>query len=151
MNDSQVSQDLTFNGDVAIATGNIVSAIIGANAMVLDSVDSIGNLVTDVRSRLLGEVTAPEPVILTPAVPINKSIKSDHIVCLEDGKKFKMLKRHLRTDHDMTPDQYRAKWGLPADYPMTAPDYAEKRRVLALQIGLGRKPGQKRGRRKKAG
>ena len=73
----------------------------------------------------------------------------DHIVCLEDGKKMKMLKRHLMTEHGMTPDEYRARWGLPSDYPMVAPDYAEKRRDLAKKIGLGRKPGQRRGRRKK--
>ncbi len=84
-----------------------------------------------------------------PAVSIRSSIKKDHIVCLEDGKKMKMLKRHLMTDHGMTPDEYRARWGLSADYPMVAPDYAETRRVLAKKIGLGRKPGQKRGRKKK--
>ena len=83
-----------------------------------------------------------------PAVSVRASVKNDHIVCLEDGKKFKMLKRHLMTDHGMTPDEYRARWDLPASYPMVAFDYAEKRRELAKQIGLGRKPGQKRGRRK---
>jgi predicted transcriptional regulator len=74
---------------------------------------------------------------------IRSSVKSDHIVCLEDGKKLKMLKRHLMTHYQMTPADYRAKWGLPAGYPMVAPDYAEKRSALAKSIGLGRKPGQK--------
>ena len=85
--------------------------------------------------------TAPAAAVedLTPAVPIRSSIKPDHIVCLEDGKKLKMLKRHLMTSYQMTPDQYRAKWKLPADYPMVAPKYAEQRRSLALKIGLGRK------------
>lgn len=74
-----------------------------------------------------------------PAVSLRASIKPDYIVCLEDGKKLKMLKRYLRTNFDMSPEQYRARWGLPLDYPMVAPNYAEKRRVLAKQIGLGRR------------
>ncbi|PIW54323.1 MAG: transcriptional regulator, partial [Sphingomonadales bacterium CG12_big_fil_rev_8_21_14_0_65_65_10] len=78
------------------------------------------------------------------------SVKKDHIVCLECGKKMKMLKRHLSTDHDLTPEEYKARYNLSADYPLVAPDYAEKRRDLAKKIGLGRKPGQKRGRKKKA-
>ena len=82
-------------------------------------------------------------------MPIRSSVKKDYIVCLEDGKKMKMLKRHLKTAYDMTPEEYRARWNLPADYPMVAPAYAEKRRELAVKIGLGRKPGQKRGRKKK--
>lgn len=83
-----------------------------------------------------------------PAVSIRASVKPDYIVCLEDGKKMKMLKRHLMTSYGMTPEEYRERWGLPADYPMVAPNYAEKRRELAKKIGLGRKPGQRRGRRK---
>jgi predicted transcriptional regulator len=75
-----------------------------------------------------------------PAVPIKKSVFSDHIVCLEDGKKLKMLKRHLATSYNLTPEQYREKWGLPASYPMVAPDYAQRRSALAKSIGLGRKP-----------
>jgi predicted transcriptional regulator len=81
---------------------------------------------------------------------VRASVKRDHLVCLEDGKKMKMLKRHLMTEHGMTPDEYRQRWGLGADYPMVAPEYAETRRDLAVKIGLGRKPGQKRGRQKKA-
>ncbi len=80
---------------------------------------------------------------------VRSSVKRDHIVCLEDGKKMTMLKRHLMTDHSLTPDEYRKRWGLAADYPMVAPDYADKRRELAKKIGLGRKPGQRRGRQKK--
>jgi predicted transcriptional regulator len=76
----------------------------------------------------------------TPAVPIKKSITPDYIICLEDGKKLKMLKRHLRSQYDMTPDQYRERWGLGADYPMVAPNYADQRRELAKKIGLGRGP-----------
>ena len=79
----------------------------------------------------------------TPAVPVKKSITPDHIVCLEDGKKLKMLKRHLNTAYGMTPEQYRERWGLPADYPMVAPNYAKRRSSLAKKIGLGRKAGAK--------
>ena len=77
---------------------------------------------------------------LTPAVNPKRSVFPDHIVCLEDGKKFKSLKRHLATDHGLTPDEYRAKWGLPADYPMVAPSYSATRSALAKSSGLGRKP-----------
>jgi predicted transcriptional regulator len=79
-----------------------------------------------------------------PVVPIKKSVTPDYIICLEDGKKLKMLKRHLRTAYGMTPDEYRAKWGLPPDYPMVAPNYAQQRSVFAKKIGLGRKPTGKR-------
>ena len=79
-------------------------------------------------------------VELTPAVPIRRSVTDDHIVCLEDGKKLKMLKRHLMTDHGLTPEAYRASWGLKPDYPMVAPTYSAQRQALAKQIGLGRKP-----------
>ncbi len=78
-----------------------------------------------------------------PAVPIKKSVQPDYVICLEDGKKLKMLKRHLRTAFDMSPDQYRQKWGLPSDYPMVAPKYAATRSELAKKIGLGRKAGSK--------
>ncbi len=78
-----------------------------------------------------------------PAVPIKRSIRPDYVICLEDGKKLKMLKRHLRTSYNMTPDEYRRKWGLSSDYPMVAPKYAARRSELAKKIGLGRKPGQK--------
>ena len=80
------------------------------------------------------------PGSLKPVVPIKKSVTPDYIICLEDGKKLKMLKRHLRTAYSMTPDEYRAKWGLPLDYPMVAPNYAAQRSVFAKKIGLGRKP-----------
>jgi predicted transcriptional regulator len=87
----------------------------------------------------LGQEPAPvaEPERLQPAVPIKKSVFADHIICLEDGKKLKMLKRHLKSAYDMTPEQYRQRWGLPADYPMVAPDYANQRSRLARKIGLG--------------
>src|SRR5690606_41674500 len=130
-------------------TSDIVAAHVSNNSV---SVEDVSALIQNVYGALAGLGSAPaveeKP---EPAVSVRSSVKSDHIVCLEDGKKMKMLKRHLMTDHGMTPAEYRARWGLPADYPMVAPDYAEKRRTLAKQIGLGRKPGQKRGRQKKAG
>ena len=92
----------------------------------------------------------PEPEPLKPAVPIKRSVMPDYIVCLEDGKQLKMLKRHLRTTYDMTPDDYRAKWGLPADYPMVAPNYAQQRSDFAKKIGLGRQSTPRAGRRKTA-
>ncbi len=93
------------------------------------------------------EEAAPKP---KPAVPIKQSVKPDYIVCLEDGKKLKMLKRHLKTAYNMTPDDYRKRWGLPSDYPMVAPNYAKQRRALAKKIGLGRKTGTKVKARRKA-
>ena len=81
----------------------------------------------------------PEPEPLKPAVPVKKSVMPDYIICLEDGKKLKMLKRHLKTAYNMTPDEYRQRWGLPANYPMVAPNYAKQRSRLAKKIGLGRR------------
>ncbi|MEL7216619.1 MAG: MucR family transcriptional regulator [Pseudomonadota bacterium] len=92
--------------------------------------------------RKLADLSGPEEEVqeeLVPAVPIKKSVTKDHIICLEDGRKLKMLKRHLSTAYDMTPDEYRQRWGLPSDYPMVAPNYAAKRQELAKKIGLGRK------------
>jgi len=130
-------------------TSDIVAAHVSNNDV---TVDDVPELITNVFGALqgLGEEAEPEEVPPEPAVSIRASIKPDYIVCLEDGKKLKMLKRYLRTNYDMTPEEYRARWSLPADYPMVAPNYAEKRRDLAKKIGLGRKPGTGRGRRKKA-
>ena len=107
--------------------------------------EEIPNLIRSVAATfkdLEGKESTPtkdaEPATLAPAVPIKKSITPDYLVCLEDGKKLKMLKRHLATAYGMTPDQYRAKWGLPANYPMTAPNYSSHRSTLAKTIGLGR-------------
>lgn len=128
-------------------TSDIVAAHVSNNSV---AVDDIPALIKNVYGALAGlGVEAVVEAMPEPAVSIRASVKSDHLVCLEDGKKMKMLKRHLMTDHGLTPDEYRARWSLPGDYPMVAPEYAEKRRVLAKQIGLGRKPGQRRGRRKK--
>ena len=130
-------------------TSDIVAAHVTNNSV---GVDELPALISNVYGALsgLGQATASDEPKPEPAVSIRSSIKPDYIVCLEDGKKLKMLKRHLMTHYNMTPEQYRQRWGLPADYPMVAPNYAEKRRELAKKIGLGRKPGVKRGRKPKA-
>jgi|SRR5690606_15472315 len=137
-----------MNETLITLTSDIVAAHVSNNGV---TVDEVPDLIEKVYYALagLGNNASPEAPP-EPAVSIRASIKPDYIVCLEDGKKMKMLKRHLKTAYDMTPDEYRARWGLPADYPMVAPNYAEKRRMLAKKIGLGRKPGQKRGRPKKS-
>lgn len=121
-------------------SADIVSAYVSHNAL---SASDIPKLIATVHATLSGLGGAPEPeavVELRPAVPIKKSITPEYLICLEDGKKFKSLKRHLRTEYDMSPEEYRAKWGLPVDYPMVAPTYSEARSRLAKTIGLGRKP-----------
>jgi predicted transcriptional regulator len=129
-------------------TSDIVAAHVTNNTV---AVGDVPTLIQNVYGALQG-LGASEPVEERPepAVSIRASVKPDYLVCLEDGKKMKMLKRYLMTQYGMTPDQYRQRWNLPADYPMVAPEYAEKRRALAKDIGLGRKPGQKRGRKPKA-
>jgi len=123
---------------LATLTADIVSAHVSNNSV---SANELPSLISSVYSSLAGLGGAPMQVEekLVPAVSVRSSIKPDYIVCLEDGKKLKMLKRHLMTHYGMTPDDYRTKWGLPADYPMVAPNYAEQRRSLAKQIGLGTK------------
>jgi len=131
-------------------TSDIVAAHVSNNSV---SVEEVPTLIQSIYGALasLGNEGGVSTEMLEPAVSVRSSVKRDHIVCLEDGKKMKMLKRHLMTDHGLSPAEYRARWGLPSDYPMVAPAYAEKRRDLAKKIGLGRKPGQKRGRPKKNG
>ncbi len=130
-------------------TSDIVAAHVSNNNVAVEDVPQLITSVFGALSGLGGETSTPEAPP-EPAVSIRTSIKKDHIVCLDCGKKMKMLKRHLSTEHGMTPDEYRARWNLGPDYPLVAPDYANTRRDLAKKIGLGRKPGQKRGRRKKS-
>ena len=119
-------------------TAQIVSAHVSNNSVPPDSLPS---LIQEVYKTLSGVGKEPaEPDRPQPAVPIKRSVFPDHIVCLEDGKKLKMLKRHLKTAYNMTPEQYRERWGLPPDYPMVAPNYARHRSSLAKKIGLGTKP-----------
>ena len=119
-------------------TADIVAAHVSNNSV---AVSDLPALIANVHNALagLGSPVAEPAVKQEPAVSVRASIKPDYIVCLEDGKKLKMLKRHLMTHYQMTPEQYRAKWNLPADYPMVAPNYAEQRRTLAKKIGLGPK------------
>lgn len=125
-----------INETLITLASDIVAAHVSNNSV---SVEDLPTLITNVYGALAGlGTTAPvEEEKPEPAVSVRSSVKPDYIVCLEDGKKLKMLKRHLMTHYQMTPDQYRAKWGLPADYPMVAPNYAEQRRSLAKAIGLG--------------
>ena len=126
--------------DVLGLTAQIVSAHVSNNAV---SPDALPSLIKEVYKMLAGVGKKPaQPERPQPAVPVKKSVFRDHIVCLEDGKKLKMLKRHLRTAFNMTPEQYRERWGLGSDYPMVAPDYAKTRSALAKKIGLGRKAGR---------
>jgi predicted transcriptional regulator len=143
----EVQNDL--NETLITLASDIVAAHVSNNSV---SVEDLPSLITNVYGALAGlgqAAPAPEPAP-EPAVSIRASIKPDYIVCLEDGKKLKMLKRHLMTHYNLTPDQYRQRWNLPADYPMVAPNYAEKRRELAKKIGLGRKPGPRKGRKPRA-
>jgi len=117
-------------------TADIVAAHVSNNSV---AVNDLPQLIANVHGALVGLSGPVEPPKQEPAVNPRHSVKPDFIVCLEDGKKLKMLKRHLMTHYQMTPDQYRQKWGLNADYPMVAPNYAEQRRTLAKSIGLGTK------------
>jgi predicted transcriptional regulator len=137
------------NDTLITLTSDIVSAHVSNNSV---SAADLPSLITNIYGALAGLGQAA-PVVEEkpePAVSVRASVKPDYIVCLEDGKKLKMLKRHLMTHYSLTPEQYRQRWNLPADYPMVAPNYAAKRRELAKKIGLGRKPGQKPGRAKAA-
>ncbi|WP_312599521.1 MucR family transcriptional regulator [Brevundimonas sp.] len=124
-------------------TADIVSAYVGNNTV---SAETLPSLIASIHAALSGVSNGSveaEPEPKEPAVPIRKSIAPDFLICLEDGRKFKSLKRHLRTKYDMSPEEYRAKWGLPKDYPMVAPNYAKARSELAKSMGLGqggRKP-----------
>jgi predicted transcriptional regulator len=131
-------------------TADVVSAYVSNNAV---PVTALPELIASVAASLSGLVRGEAPAQAEPqmpAVPVRNSVKPDYIISLEDGRKFKSLKRHLRTSYGMTPDEYRAKWNLPSDYPMVAPNYSQTRSALAKSLGLGRKPSQKpNGRRRK--
>ena len=124
-------------------TVDIVSAYLGNNNVQATDVSALISSIHAALTQISTGVTEVEPEIKDPAVPVRKSITPDFLICLEDGRKFKSLKRHLRTKYNMSPEEYRAKWGLAKDYPMVAPNYAKARSELAKQMGLGqggRKP-----------
>ena len=120
-------------------TADIVSAYVSNNAVVSADLPTLINETYDALSKAAAKASQPLTEELNPAVPIKKSVMPDYIVCLEDGKKFKSLKRHLRTHYDLTPEEYRDKWSLPHDYPMVAPNYAAARSALAKKMGLGQR------------
>ncbi len=133
-------ENATDRPNLLALTAEIVASFVGNNTVATGDLPGlIKSVFASLNSTGQAEEKAPE-VLLTPAVPIKRSVGTDFIVCLEDGRKLKMLKRHLATRYHMTPDQYRSRWGLPANYPMVAPAYAEQRSALARKIGLGRKP-----------
>ena len=144
-----MSEETLDRSELLALTSEIVSAHVANNAV---AQDGLPELISNVFGTLEGliEPVAPEPEPLVPAVSIRKSVQDEYLVCLEDGKKLKMLKRHLSTSFDMTPEDYRTKWGLPSDYPMVAPAYSRKRQDLAKKIGLGRKPAAKPAPKRKA-
>ena len=125
-------------------TAEIVAAYVGNNTVSSNDIPALINQVHGALLRVASGEAQPSSEPLKPAVPVKKSISPDHIVCLEDGKKFKSLKRHLRSQYNMTPEQYREKWGLPHDYPMVAPNYAAARSHLAKQMGLGQQRRRRR-------
>jgi predicted transcriptional regulator len=129
--------DMDEKSEIIEMTADIVAAYVGHNSV---SAGELPSLIQSVHRALAGVSTGAETVEAAPkepAVPIKRSITPDHLVCLEDGRKFKSLKRHLRTKYNMSPEDYRAKWGLAKDYPMVAPNYAKARSELAKQMGLG--------------
>jgi predicted transcriptional regulator len=133
--------------DVLRMAVEIVSAYVSNNSVASTQVPDVINTVFGSLSALNGQTTNGGGEPPKPAVSVRRSVTPEYIVCLEDGKQLKMLKRHLRAAYGLTPDEYRLKWRLPADYPMVAPNYAKQRSAVAKQIGLGRKKGQKAPRR----
>ena len=127
---------------------DIVSAYLSKNSLPLSELPALINDVHAALVTVAGGTAEPAAEARNPAVSIRRSITPDYIICLDDGKKFKSLKRHLRTQYDLTPEQYRERWGLPPDYPMVAPNYAKARSELAKEIGLGQ---QRRKRRSERG
>lgn len=140
-------QTSTQNADVSELlqlTSDIVSSHVSNNPVAQSDLTSLIKSVYGTLQELTTEEPEEPVEELKPAVPIKRSVTDDYIICLEDGKKLKMLKRHLNSAYGMSPEEYRARWGLPSDYPMVAPSYAQKRQELAKKIGLGRNRGKKR-------
>ena len=131
------TQQTVENEELMRMTTDIVASFLTHNSVPAENVSELIKSVHSTMKEIAGGDTKPE-VKAKPAVPVSKSVADDYIVCLEDGKKLKMLKRYLRSQYDMSPEEYRRKWGLPADYPMVAPSYSRRRSDFAKQIGLGR-------------
>lgn len=137
------------SSDLLRMTTEVVAAYLGNNSVPASQISEVISTVHGALMNLSAGTGEPEPEPLRPAVPIKKSVTPEFIICLEDGKQLKMLKRHLRTTYDMTPEEYRAKWSLPANYPMVAPNYARQRSEFAKKIGLGKVSAKPATRRKK--
>lgn len=133
---TETSKETAPKGEILKMTADVVAAYVGNNTLATGDVSQVINTVYGSLRRLENHGIEKRP---SPAVPVRKSVTRDHIICLEDGKKLKMLKRHLRSTYNMTPEEYRARWNLPPDYPMVAPSYAQERSDFAKKIGLGRK------------
>ena len=131
--------DTAESGNLTELVADIVGAYVSNNKVAVSELPGIISQVHSALQRTTAGAEAPQQEVQQPAIAVRRSVNPDYIVCLEDGKRFKSLKRHLRTDHDMTPQEYRAKWGLKPDYPMVAPNYAASRSELARKMGLGRK------------
>jgi len=126
------------NSDILVLASDIVASHVANNAATVEELPTIIEQVFYSLKNLNNGVESSSNAQLKPAVSVKKSVTPDYIICLEDGKKLKMMKRHLNSKYGLTPDEYRQKWGLPSDYPMVAPNYANRRRELAKEIGLGR-------------
>lgn len=133
---TETSKEAGDRGEILKMTADVVAAYVGNNTLPAGDVSHVISAVYGSLRRLKSGGVEDRPA---PAVPVRKSVTRDHIICLEDGKKLKMLKRHLRSTYNMTPEEYRARWNLPPDYPMVAPSYAQERSEFAKKIGLGRK------------
>jgi predicted transcriptional regulator len=144
MSEDQIDRRIPHN-DLLRMTTDVVSAYLGRNDLPAEQIPEVIHTVFGSLRELDASGTEIKVEPPKPAVSVRKSVAPDYIICLEDGKKLKMLKRHLRTMYNMSPDEYRAKWGLPSDYPMVAPNYARQRSDFAKQIGLGRNANGKNG------
>lgn len=134
--------------DILKLAGEIVAAYVSNNPVPVGDLPGMIKSVHSTLGGLSGNVQSETLTSQKPAVPVKKSVTADYVICLEDGKKLKMLKRYLRSNYNLTPEEYRAKWGLPADYPMVAPNYAAQRSEFAKKIGLGRNAPAHKGRRR---
>lgn len=144
MSEANKVEQATDIADLLQLTSEIVSSHVSNNPVAQSDLPALIKTVFDTLNDLSADEPEEPEEELKPAVAIKKSVTDDHIICLEDGKKLKMLKRHLKSAYNMTPEEYRARWNLPADYPMVAPSYARKRQDLAKKIGLGRNRGGRR-------
>ena len=140
--------DSVSRDDVLRMAVDIVAAYVSSNQVSAGQIPELIHGVFESMNSLDAPPAEFGTAVQKPATSIRKSITPEYLICLEDGRKLKMLKRHLRTTYDMTPEEYRAKWNLPPDYPMVSPNYAKQRSAFAKQIGLGRKAGEKRGSRR---